>query len=119
VGARNPTRRRRRRCGQRVKPIRVEGLLDRDIAALFTEQLSILDTDEETIRIDLLDADIEDAVVVSTLIEVLRSTAERLGQLEVFGAPQSLAHGLYRVGALGPNAKLRLIEPREEIGTSS
>ena len=102
-----------------MNPFRVEGLLDRDIAALLIEQLSTLTGGEERTRIDLSEADIEDAIVVSSLIEALRTTAERLGHLEVFGAPQVLAHGLYRVGALGPSAKLRLIEPREEIGTSS
>ena len=100
-------------------PLRVEGLLDQDIAALFIEQLSALPQDGSVTRIDLSEADIADAIVVTNLIEALRTTAERLDQLEVFGAPQVLAHGLYRVGALGPAAKLRLIDPREEIGTSS
>lgn len=102
-----------------MNPFRVEGLLDRDIAALLIEQLSTVSGSDELTRIDLSEADLEDAIVVSSLIDALRTTAERLGKLEVFGAPQVLAHGLYRVGALGPNAKLRLIEPREEIGTSS
>ena len=102
-----------------MNPFRVEGLLDRDIAALLIEQLSTLSGEDSVPRVDLSEADIEDAIVMSSLIDALRTTAERLGQLEVFGAPQILAHGLYRVGALGPTAKLRLIEPREEIGTSS
>ena len=100
-------------------PLRVEGLIDRDVAALLREQLSGLSPSKEGNRVDLGEADIEDAVVVSLLIEALRDTAQRLGSLEVVGAPQVLAHGLYRVGALGPNANLRLIDPREELGTSS
>ena len=102
-----------------MTPICVSGLIDRDIAALLTEQLSALQPDESITKIDFTEADIEDAVVVTTLIKILRETANRLTRLEVIGAPQTIAHGLYRVGALGPSAKLKLIDPREEIGTSS
>lgn len=102
-----------------MTPICVSGLIDRDIAALLTEQLSALQPDESITKIDFTEADIEDAVVVTTLIKLLRETANRLTRLEVIGAPQTIAHGLYRVGALGPAAKLKLIDPREEIGTSS
>ena len=102
-----------------MTPFCVSGLIDRDIAALLTEQLSALQPDGDVTTIDLSEADIEDAVVVTALIKLLRETANRLTRLEVVGAPQVIAHGLYRVGALGPNASLKLIDPREEIGTSS
>ena len=102
-----------------MTPLCVSGLIDRDIAALLTEQLSAIHPGDLVTTIDFTEADIDDAVVVTTLIKLLRETANRLTRLEVVGAPQTIAHGLYRVGALGPNAKLKLIDPREEIGTSS
>ena len=101
-----------------MTPLCVSGIIDRDIAALLTEQLSAIHPGDLA-TIDFTEADIDDAVVVTTLIKLLRETASRLTRLEVVGAPQTVAHGLYRVGALGPNAKLKLIDPREEIGTSS
>lgn len=102
-----------------MKPITVEGLIDPDIAALLIEQLSSFSIDDEIIRLDLSAADIEDPVVTSQLLKAFRDAAQNLQGLEIHGAPQVLAHGLYRIGALGRNAKLRLINPREEIGTSS
>ena len=102
-----------------MTPLRVEGLIDQDIAALLIEQLSAYTPDDGVLRIDLSEADLEDPVVTTQMVEALRTTANRLQGMEVYGAPQVLAHSLYRIGALGKTAKLRLIEPRQEIGSSS
>ena len=98
-----------------MSDLKIAGLLDEDLAALFAEQLSGL---EESCAIDLSEADIEDASVTAGLIDIIRSTARRVGGLTLVRAPQVLAHGLYRIGAISDDC-VTLVEPRDEIGTSS
>lgn len=97
--------------------LRLTGSVEPEVAALFGEQLALLGEADRPIRLDLSDADVEDAVVTSMLAAQLRELAERLGPIEVRGAPQVVAHTLYRIGAL--DARLVLVEPREELGRSS
>lgn len=94
------------------------GLIDRDMAALFGEQLAGLEPSDAPIHIELEDADVEDGVVVTMLVDYLRTTARRVGRVELHHAPQVIAHTLYRVGALS-EMPITLIDPREEIGRSS
>ena len=97
--------------------LRLEGEVDRDVAALLGEQLAQLTPADAPVRLDLSECDIEDARVVAAMVTFLRDTARRLGSVTVTGAPQALAHSLYRVNAL--NEGVTLVDPREEIGTSS
>ena len=98
-----------------MNDLKIAGVLDEDLAALFAEQLSGL---EESCAIDLSEADLEDASVTAGLIDIIRTTARRISGLTLIGAPQVLAHGLYRIGAITDDC-VTLVDPREEIGTSS
>ena len=98
-----------------MSDLKIAGVLDEDLAALFAEQLSEL---EESCAVDLSEADLEDASVTAGLIDIIRTTARRVGGLTLVQAPQVLAHGLYRIGAISADC-VTLIEPRNELGTSS
>ncbi len=93
----------------------LEGLLDREMAALLVEQLSELGPEDRPVTLDLTLVDLEDAAVTALLVDALRQTARRVGELKLLRPPQVLAHSLYRVGALGKST-LQLVEPRQELG---
>lgn len=95
----------------------LKGQIDRDIAALFIEQLSGFSREDAPLVLDLEEAELDDAAVVAVLVDHLRQAARRVGAIQVLRPPQVLAHGLYRVGALA-GSTLQLIEPREELGAS-
>lgn len=97
----------------------LKGTVDRDIAALFIEQLASLSLEDAPVEIDLEEADIEDGQICAVLVDHLRQAAYRIGSLILFRPPQVLAHALYRIGALGPRAVIQVIEPRDELGSSS
>lgn len=97
----------------------LKGEVDRDIAALFVEQLASLGRPDAPVTLDMREAELEDAAVTALLVDALRHAALRTGGLQVLEAPQVLAHCLYRVGALGKGSTIQLVEPREELGTSS
>ena len=89
----------------------LKGLVGREVAALFTEQLAGLGPADAPVTLDLSDADLEDGVVTAALIDGIRQAASRTGSIQLLEAPQALAHGLYRVGALGAGT-IHLVEPR-------
>jgi hypothetical protein len=95
----------------------LKGLVEKDVAALFIEQLSELEDDDAPIVVDLSEADIEDAVVAAMLVDCIRTTATRLGRISVLRSPQILAHALYRLNAIGE--EVLLVDPRLELATSS
>lgn len=97
----------------------LKGTVDRDIAALFVEQLASLSLEDAPVEIDLEEADIEDGPICAVLVDHLRQAAYRVGTVILFRPPQVLAHALYRIGVLGPRAVIQVVEPREELGTSS
>lgn len=99
--------------------LRLEGRIEREVAALLGEQLAGFDPSEAPVEIDLHDADIEDGVVTAMLVDAIREAAARIGPVVVAHAPQVLAHALYRVGAVGEGSRVDLREPREELGRSS
>jgi ABC-type transporter Mla MlaB component len=94
----------------------LKGEIERDVAALFIEQLAGLDREDAPVILDMVDADIEDAGVAAMLVDHIRQTAERVGTVQILRPPQILAHCLYRIGALGDRASIQLVEPRMEIG---
>lgn len=100
----------------RLSSLRLCGDVDRDVAALLIEQLAQLEAADSPVTIDLAEADVDDAKVVAMMVDALRACATRLGKLTIIGAPQVVAHTLYRTNAL---TNIELIEPREELGTSS
>ena len=99
--------------------LRIEGEVDADVAALFVEQLAQVEPEDRPVTLDLAEADLEDAVACAALVDAIRQTARRIGDLQVIEPPQVLAHCLYRVGALEAGGVVHLVAPREEIGTSS
>jgi len=96
----------------------LRGLVGREGAALFGEQLAGLGPADAPAVLDLSEADIEDGAVAASLVDAIRQAAVRAGSVQLLGPPQVLAHGLYRVGALS-GGTIHLVEPRDEIGTSS
>ena len=76
-----------------------------------------LNAAEAPVVIEMADADITNAAACATLAKVIRETAARVGDVVLVECPQALAHTLYRVGALGSGA-IRLIDPKEEMGTA-
>jgi anti-anti-sigma regulatory factor len=96
----------------------LKGLVGREVAALFTEQLAGLGPADAPITLDLSEADLEDGVVTAALVDGLRQAASRAGSVQLLSPPQVLAHALYRVGALG-SGTIHLVEPRFELATSS
>ena len=102
-----------------MSTLTLSGTVDPAVAALFVEQLSQASPEAGPLSINLRDADIEHADVVATLTEALRETAKRLGSLQVIAPPQVLAHCLYRVGSLGQGSTLHIVEPRQDLPTSS
>jgi hypothetical protein len=101
----------------KVAEFSLKGLVERDVAALFIEQLSELEDDDVPIVVDLTEADIEDAVVAAMLVDCIRATARRIGKIQVLRSPQLLAHALYRLNASSED--VLLVDPRLEIATSS
>ncbi len=95
------------------------GDVDRDIAALFIEQLAGLTTADAPLTLDMAEADVEDAQVCALLIEAIRQAALKVRSVQLIEPPQVLAHGLYRVGALAPGTAIHVVDPRSEIPTSS
>ena len=72
----------------------LRGHVEVDVAALFIEQLAEI---EGPLRIDLCQAKLVDPLVVDMLAECFRQTAQRLGGLELIGAPTALARALEAV----------------------
>lgn len=62
-------------------------------------------------RLDLRDLTIEDGVGMAIVISCIR----RMSPICLLSAPQMLAHGLYKIGAL-ESEQIVLIDPREEEG---
>jgi hypothetical protein len=96
----------------------LKGQVERDVAALFVEQLAGLGKEDAPLILDMREADVEEARVCTMLVDHIRQTAERVGAVQILHAPQILAHALYRIGALGRESSIELIEPREEIGSA-
>jgi hypothetical protein len=98
----------------------LKGEVEPDIAALFLEQLAQLEPNDAPLTIDFTLAEITEGRIAAMIVDSLRATAKRIGGIELVGAPQILAHSLYRIGALDEaTAAIQLIEPRLEIASSS
>ena len=65
-------------------------------------------------RLDLDELEIDDGAALAELISALRAVA-RAGPVELWAAPQMLAHTLYKVGELD-RGEIRLVEPRSDEG---
>lgn len=88
-------------------------------AAHFARELEALTPADAPVTVDLSEAELLNATATATLVRAIRDVASRLSSIHVIEPPQVLAHGLYRVGALGGSSTIHLISPRQELGSSS
>ncbi|MEC7948118.1 MAG: hypothetical protein VX265_11165 [Myxococcota bacterium] len=63
----------------------------------------------------LTDMDLEDGIANALLVDLVRALRDMAGALRLVGAPQMLAHVLYKVGDL-EDARITLVDPRVEVG---
>ena len=71
-----------------------------------------------TLDLDLFDLEIEDGVSMAQTITAIRDIQAWHPRMVLHGAPQMLAHTLYKVGMLEDGA-LVLREPREDEGSTA
>ncbi|OBS09523.1 hypothetical protein Thpro_021851 [Acidihalobacter prosperus] len=76
-------------------------------------RLQVLAGSAAVCRLELATLDLLDAGAVIGMLEAVRSLVSGGADVTLVHAPQTLAHTLYRVGALGQPG-LFLVEPREE-----
>lgn len=67
-----------------------------------------------SITLNLHDLDIEDGMALATLVNAIRRLRARAMRLVLIGAPQMLGHNLYRVGLLGADRTIELVEMRQD-----
>lgn len=77
----------------------LRGQIDRDIAALFIEQLAQLSSADAPLTIELVEAQLDDAALAPLLADHLAQTAERIGAIHLIGTPSTLAEALRRLGS--------------------
>ncbi len=94
---------------------RFEGDLEGSAAKKALAQIDGVPAGSGPLVLEMTDAEVEDAQACAALSASIREAAIRIGDVVVLGAPQVLAHTLYRLGALSSGA-IQLIEPRDEIG---
>ncbi|MBI3654640.1 MAG: STAS domain-containing protein [Acidobacteria bacterium] len=93
----------------------IEGELTQDHAAEFQVALAALQAASDAAMIfDLFGFEVADGLAVATTINALRELLQRTGKVTLLGAPQMLAHNLYRVGMLEANSAIALIDMRED-----
>ena len=93
--------------------LRLAGDLDGDTA----RALSLPKLQASQLRLDLDGLELLDGIATVALLDQLRELRRHCDQLEVHGAPQALAHCLYRVQRLD-DPGLRLIDTREDEGAA-
>ena len=98
----------------------LSGDLDSEGAARVLEAMEGQVLGADLTSLDLEELELIDGSAVARMVDLIRlllSGSE--SECEVLKSPQSLAHTLYRVGMLQGDARLELIEPREEEGTTN
>jgi anti-anti-sigma regulatory factor len=65
--------------------------------------------------LDLTDLDVDDGVANARMVDLVRALRDAAGGIVVEGAPQMLAHVLYKVGDL-EDGRIRLLHPRSDEG---
>lgn len=80
--------------------------------------------ESESLRVGITSLDLEelellDGAAVARMVDVIRLLLSASRRVEVLKSPQSLAHTLYRVGMLEGDARLELVDPRQEEGTTN
>lgn len=98
--------------------LKLEGDLDVQAVYEAQEYLDLQSQDETPLVLDLSEADLDDGAATAALADMIRTLDRKWGGVTLIEPPQVLAHTLYRIGALA-SPTLRLIQPREELGTTS
>ncbi len=95
------------------------GDLDAEGAARVLETMESEVLSADLTSLDLEELDLVDGTAVARMVDLIRLLLSVSSRVEVLKSPQSLAHTLYRVGMLEGDARLELIEPRQEEGTTN
>lgn len=90
------------------------GELQADDASKLEQWFHLLELHETPQRLDLTGLDIVDGVAATHMLNIVRLTLNRCGQVTLVGSPQSLAHNLYRAGLLFDGCAITLIDMRED-----
>ena len=95
------------------------GDLDAQGAARVLEAMEGQALDADLTSLDLEELELIDGAAVARMVDLIRLLLNGSGRVRVLKSPQSLAHTLYRVGMLEGDARLELIDPRQEEGTTN
>lgn len=92
----------------------VAGDLHAGNAEAFARRLLALTADgRDELTIDLGGLDIEDGTGIAVAVNALRQLCAQTAKLILVGAPQMLAHNLYRIGLLD-RGQIELIDMRQD-----
>ena len=95
------------------------GDLDAEGAARVLEAVEGQALDTDLTSLDLEELELLDGAAVARMVDFIRLLLNGSGRVRVLKSPQSLAHTLYRVGMLEGDARLELVDPRQEEGTAN
>ncbi len=95
------------------------GDLDAEGAARVLEAMESEVLSADLTSLDLEELELIDGASVARMVDLIRLLLNGSGRVRVLKSPQSLAHTLYRVGMLERDARLELVEPRQEEGTTN
>ncbi len=97
----------------------LSGDLDAEGAARVLEAMEGESLRAEITSLDLEELELLDGSAVARMVDFIRLLLSVSRRVQVFKSPQSLAHTLYRVGMLEGDARLELVDPRQEEGTAN
>lgn len=97
----------------------LSGDLDAEGAARVLEAMEGESLYADNTRLDLEELELLDGAAVARMVDFTRLLLSVAKRVSVIKSPQSLAHTLYRVGMLEGDARLELIDPRQEEGTAN
>ncbi len=97
----------------------LSGDLDSEGAARVLEAMEGESLCADATSLDLEELELVDGAAVARMVDLIRLLLSVSKRVEVLKSPQSLAHTLYRVGMLEGDARLELVDPRQEEGTTN
>ena len=92
----------------------ISGELSGDHIAVFTQRLQQQPVLDRELSIEMHEFDVLDGVATTAAVDAVRALLARCTRLVLIGAPQVLAHNLYRVGMLEQGSDLQLRDTRED-----
>ena len=97
----------------------LSGDLDAGGAARVLEAMEGEVLSADLTSLDLEELELIDGAAVARMVDFIRLLLSASKRVQVFKSPQSLAHTIYRVGMLEGDARLELVDPRQEEGTTN